>query len=117
MSGDSDEEALAYTELQPEHILETLENLSFRCDGRFLALNSYENRVYQIGIEDSDPIVAKFYRPGRWSDDAILEEHRFTWELADQERWSMPYRHATAQSNWWRWPMFLVTGWQGAIAA
>ena len=85
MSGDSDAAALAYTGLQPEQILETLENLSFRCDGRFLALNSYENRVYQIGIEDSDPIVAKFYRPGRWSDDAILEEHRFTWELADHE--------------------------------
>jgi Ser/Thr protein kinase RdoA (MazF antagonist) len=85
MTGDSDAAALAYAELQPEHILETLENLSFRCDGRFLALNSYENRVYQIGVEDAAPVVAKFYRPGRWSDNAIFEEHEFTCELADQE--------------------------------
>jgi len=77
--------ALAYANLQPEHILEALEGLSFRCDGRFLALNSYENRVYQVGIEDSAPIVAKFYRPGRWSDDAILEEHSFSQELSDAE--------------------------------
>lgn len=85
MSADSDAAALAYAALQPEQILETLENLGFACDGRFLALNSYENRVYQIGVEDDKPIVAKFYRPGRWSDDAILEEHQFTRELADQE--------------------------------
>ena len=57
----------------------------FRCDGRVLALNSYENRVYQIGIEDGDPVVAKFYRPGRWSDAAIREEHAFSAELAAQE--------------------------------
>jgi Ser/Thr protein kinase RdoA (MazF antagonist) len=48
-------------------------------------LNSYENRVYQVGIEEADPVIAKFYRPGRWPDDAIDEEHRFTRELADQE--------------------------------
>lgn len=77
--------ALAYASLQPEHILEPLESLSFRCDGRFLALNSYENRVYQVGIEDGAPIVAKFYRPGRWSNDAIFEEHSFSRELADAE--------------------------------
>ena len=77
--------ALAFTNLQPEHILEVLEALSFRCDGRFLALNSYENRVYQVGIEDDRPIVAKFYRPGRWSDAAIFEEHEFSQQLADAE--------------------------------
>lgn len=76
---------LAYAELQPDDILEALEGIGFECDGRFLALNSYENRVYQIGIEDSESVVAKFYRPARWSDDAILEEHSFTKELADQE--------------------------------
>ncbi len=54
MSGDSDAAALAYAELRPEQIIDTLEALSFRCDGRFLALNSYENRVYQIGIEDEN---------------------------------------------------------------
>lgn len=49
------------------------------------ALNSYENRVYQVGIDDSLPLIAKFYRPGRWSDAAILEEHRFTLDLQTQE--------------------------------
>ena len=52
--------------------------LGIRCDGRVLALNSYENRVYQIGIEEGEPLVAKFYRPGRWSDAAIREEHAFS---------------------------------------
>ena len=76
---------LAYADLQPDDMLDSLEQIGFRSDGRFLALNSYENRVYQIGIEDSKPVVAKFYRPGRWSDEAILEEHEFTLELAEQE--------------------------------
>ena len=78
-------ETQAYADLQPDHILEALENLGFHCDGRFLALNSYENRVYRVGIEDDRPIVAKFYRPARWSDDEILEEHAFTQELAAAE--------------------------------
>jgi Ser/Thr protein kinase RdoA (MazF antagonist) len=56
-----------------------------RCDGRLLTLNSYENRVYQVGIEDAAPLIAKFYRPGRWSDAAILEEHAFLAELEDAE--------------------------------
>ena len=76
---------LAYAELRPDDILAALEGLSFQCDGRFLALNSYENRVYRVGIEDEPPVVAKFYRPARWSDDAILEEHQFTAELAERE--------------------------------
>jgi len=77
--GDS---TLAFLNLEPGQILAALEDLGFRCDGRFLALNSYENRVYQVGIEDAAPVVAKFYRPGRWSDDEILEEHEFAAELA-----------------------------------
>lgn len=83
MSGD--DAALAFAGLQPEDILSTLSEMGFACDGRFLALNSYENRVYQVGIEDDKPIVAKFYRPNRWSDDAILEEHAFALDLAQQE--------------------------------
>lgn len=74
-----------YADLSPEAVLDSLEAVGFRCDGRVLALNSYENRVYQIGIEDGDPVVAKFYRPGRWSDAAILEEHAFASELSAQE--------------------------------
>jgi Ser/Thr protein kinase RdoA (MazF antagonist) len=75
----------AFAELRPDDILGPLEDLGFVSDGRFLALNSYENRVYRIGLEAGEPVVAKFYRPGRWSDEAILEEHRFTAELAEQE--------------------------------
>ena len=76
---------LAYAGLQPDDILGALEALGFRCDGRLLALNSYENRVYRVGIEDGEPVVAKFYRPGRWHNAAILEEHAFTAELAAAE--------------------------------
>ena len=75
---DCDESTLAFLNLQPEQILSTLENLGFDCDGRLLTLNSYENRVYRLGIEAGDPVVAKFYRPGRWSDEQIIEEHQFS---------------------------------------
>src|ERR1700678_1188187 len=74
-----------YSELSPETVLDAIEAVGHRCDGRVLALNSYENRVYQIGIEDGEPVVAKFYRPARWSDAAIAEEHAFAAELAAQE--------------------------------
>jgi Ser/Thr protein kinase RdoA (MazF antagonist) len=74
-----------YSKLSPQSVLDALEAVGYRCDGRVLALNSYENRVYQIGIEDAEPVVAKFYRPGRWSDAAIGEEHAFAFELAAQE--------------------------------
>lgn len=83
MSGNA--ATLAFADLQPDDILATLGDMGFACDGRFLALNSYENRVYQVGIEDDAPVVAKFYRPGRWSDAAILEEHEFAIDLAEQE--------------------------------
>ncbi|MCK5002878.1 MAG: serine/threonine protein kinase [Gammaproteobacteria bacterium] len=75
----------AFAELTPDHILDAIEATGIDCDGRFLALNSYENRVYQIGVEEDKPIVAKFYRPHRWSDAAIIEEHQFTLDLAEQE--------------------------------
>ena len=74
-----------YAQLSPEAVLDALEVVGYRCDGRVLALNSYENRVYQIGIDEGEPVVAKFYRPGRWSDAAIGEEHAFALELAAQE--------------------------------
>ena len=85
MTRSPDDAVLAYAGLQPEHIIDALESLELRCDGRFLALNSYENRVYQIGIEDGAPLVAKFYRPQRWSNDAIFEEHEFSMQLSDAE--------------------------------
>ena len=71
--------------LTPEFIMDAVESRGFRCDCRTLALNSYENRVYQVGIEEGKPLIAKFYRPDRWSDDQILEEHRFCLELAEHE--------------------------------
>jgi Ser/Thr protein kinase RdoA (MazF antagonist) len=74
-----------YSQLSPETVLDAIEAVGFRCDGRVLALNSYENRVYQIGIDDGVPLVAKFYRPARWTDAAIREEHAFAGELAAQE--------------------------------
>src|SRR5271169_5714616 len=74
-----------YSNLSPELVLDAIEAVGFRCDGRVLALNSYENRVYQIGIEDGDPVVAKFYRPNRWTDAAIREEHAFAAELSARE--------------------------------
>jgi len=75
----------AFANLTPDNILDAVEATGIRCDGHFLALNSYENRVYQIGVEDGPALVAKFYRPERWTDDAINEEHRFTLALAEQE--------------------------------
>ena len=74
-----------YSGLTPDTILDAIDGAGFAPDGGMLALNSYENRVYQIGMEEGPPLVAKFYRPGRWSDRAILEEHRFSQALADQE--------------------------------
>jgi len=72
-----------FDELRPERILEAAEAVGLVTDGRLLALNSYENRVWQIGLEEQPPVIAKFYRPGRWSDAAIDEEHRFSAELAE----------------------------------
>jgi len=79
----ADDATAAFSMLEPNAVLNALDALGFRCDGRLLTLNSYENRVYQVGVEDGPPIVAKFYRPGRWSDAAILEEHAFAVELAE----------------------------------
>jgi Ser/Thr protein kinase RdoA (MazF antagonist) len=75
----------AYNALTPELILDAIESQDYRCDGRLLALNSYENRVYQVGLDDGGLLVAKFYRPERWSDAAIAEEHDFARELVERE--------------------------------
>jgi len=71
--------------LTPDFIMDAVESQSFRCDCRTFALNSYENRVYQVGIDEGLPLIAKFYRPGRWSAEQIMEEHRFCFELAEHE--------------------------------
>jgi Ser/Thr protein kinase RdoA (MazF antagonist) len=75
----------AYANLSPGSVLDAIDSLGLRCDGTLLQLNSFENRVFQIRLEDGSLRIAKFYRPGRWSDAAIGEEHAFTLELAAQD--------------------------------
>jgi len=74
-----------YEALTPDLLLDAVESTGVRCDGRLLALNSFENRVYQVGIEEAVPVVAKFYRPDRWTTEMILEEHAFALELVEAE--------------------------------
>lgn len=74
-----------YAQLDPDTILDAIESTGVLCTGSLVALNSYENRVYQIGIENAEPLIAKFYRPNRWCSAAILEEHQFSLELAQHE--------------------------------
>ena len=75
-------DAQPFARLSPDEVLAAAERLGIECDGRLFALNSYENRVYQIGSASHGTLVLKFYRPGRWSDAQILEEHAFTEERA-----------------------------------
>jgi len=79
-----------FSGLGPDLILDALDSIGVHSDGRLLALNSYENRVYQVGMEEGPPVVAKFYRPNRWTDSAILEEHSFVQALADAEIPAVP---------------------------
>ena len=74
-----------YAALTPDRVLDALDAIGIHGDGRLLALNSYENRVYQVWRDDEPPVVAKFYRPARWSDAQIAEEHAFVAELDAQE--------------------------------
>ena len=74
-----------YSGLTPDRALDALASVGLRPDGRMLALNSYENRVYQVWMEEGPPFVVKFYRPARWSDAQIQEEHEFAGELAERE--------------------------------
>ncbi|AXE36033.1 serine/threonine protein kinase [Chromobacterium phragmitis] len=82
--------SLPFAGLTPDVILDAVESLGLRASGSLLALNSYENRVYQVGMDEAPPLVAKFYRPQRWSDEAILEEHIFSLQLAEREIPAVP---------------------------
>jgi len=75
----------AYSQLQPQDVLAALDAVGLRGDGRILQLNSYENRVFQVFLESGEAVVAKFYRPARWTDEQILEEHAFALELQAEE--------------------------------
>ena len=73
------------SQLTPEVVLDALSGVGLAVDGRLMGLNSYENRVYQAMLDDAEPVVAKFYRPGRWSEAQIREEHAFSAELVAQD--------------------------------
>jgi Ser/Thr protein kinase RdoA (MazF antagonist) len=79
-----------YAGLTPDRVLDALDSVGIRGDGRLLALNSYENRVYQVWRDDTPPVVAKFYRPARWTDAQILEEHTFVAALTEREIPAVP---------------------------
>src|SRR5512146_1920317 len=71
--------------LTPDRVLDAVEVGGLRCTGRCMPLRAFENRVYEVELEDERRLVVKFYRPGRWSRETILDEHRFLRELADAE--------------------------------
>ncbi len=74
-----------FAALEPGLLLDMVESTGLLPDGRLLALNSYENRVYQIGLDGGDSVILKVYRPGRWSEAALREEQRFARELAEHD--------------------------------
>ena len=84
-AADADRKPPPYAGLSAPVVLDALDGVGLRGDGRLLTLNSYENRVYQAFLEDGRVVVAKFYRPGRWSDEQIAEEHAFAAELVAAE--------------------------------
>ncbi len=104
----------AFASLTPDTVLDAVDSLGLRTDGRLLALNSYENRVYQVGLEDDKPLVAKFYRPARWSDAAILEEHAFVADLNTREIPVVPAltlnTHSLHQHGGFRFSIFAKHG-------
>ncbi len=90
--GDDTAAAAPFATLTPDAVLDAIESLGIYCTGTLLALNSYENRVFQVGVEGAQQrhVVVKFYRPARWTDAQILEEHSFTQQLADAEVPAVP---------------------------
>ena len=88
--GGGAESAHPYTRLSPDAVIAAVESTGRLSDARILALNSYENRVYQVGLDQAEPVIAKFYRPRRWSPAQIDEEHRFTRYLHEHEIAAVP---------------------------
>ncbi|MEX2367336.1 MAG: serine/threonine protein kinase [Pseudohongiellaceae bacterium] len=85
-----------FATLSPDLVINAVESTGVISDARILALNSYENRVYQVGVENGEPLIVKFYRPGRWTREQILEEHAFSLELAGLEIPVVPPQADTA---------------------
>lgn len=82
---DASTHLVPYAGLTPDVVIDAMVAAGLDPDGRLLALNSFENRVFQVGISDAPMVVAKFYRPGRWTDEQILEEHAFALALAEAD--------------------------------
>lgn len=80
-----DASAHPYSTLTPDKVIEALESFGYDVEAKVFALNSYENRVYQVGLVDGSYVIVKFYRPDRWSNEQILEEHSFSAELVELE--------------------------------
>jgi len=92
-----------FIKMSPEHVFDAVEIGGVRCTGRYMVLNSYENRVFSFELEDETWIVAKFYRPGRWSRETILDEHRFIADLAEAEipvARPLPHADGTTLGTW-----------------
>lgn len=91
-SGWGGAETKYFFELTPDRVLDAVETAGFACTGRCAALNSFENRVYDVELEEQEGVdpaarrrVVKFYRPGRWTQEQILEEHQFIADLVEAE--------------------------------
>jgi Ser/Thr protein kinase RdoA (MazF antagonist) len=86
-SGWGDSTTKYFFELTPDRVLDAVETSGIQCTGRCQPLNSFENRVYDVEIEGDETShrIVKFYRPGRWSKEQILEEHTFLADLAAEE--------------------------------
>jgi Ser/Thr protein kinase RdoA (MazF antagonist) len=96
--------------LTPDFIMDAVESQGFHCDCRTFALNSYENRVYQVGIDEAQPLIAKFYRPDRWNAEQIMEEHGFCFQLTGHELPVVaPWRNTAGES------LFLYKGFHFAL--
>src|SRR5229473_969931 len=85
LSGVAGEPAATFFSLTPDRVLDAVEVGGLRCTGRCLPLRAFENRVYEVELEDERRLVMKFYRPGRWSRETILDEHAFLSDLAAAE--------------------------------
>ena len=109
-----------YDALTPDAILDAMEEAGFAVSGRLFALNSYENRVYQIGLDEGGPVIAKFYRPGRWTEEQIREEHEFTRELLVADIPVVAPLVMPSDTQYWRSEAFsapqvlIASGWYGS---
>src|SRR5207244_4591667 len=85
VSGVAGEPGATFFALTPDRVLDAVEVGGLRCTGRCLPLRAFENRVYEVELDDDRRLVVKFYRPGRWSRETILDEHAFLSDVNEAE--------------------------------